>query len=153
MAVAPDGGETGAVVAAVVERVTRDNSMGGTVTYSTVRIVDRFGSVGQYSDVSYPADAPPIDPDTKAAISAALAPLVVEWVTERPSVIGTDGNPMDWVDPFVTIAVPTLDGTTARVTTGITCGGLCGTGSTYVLEWSESTGWQVTGTDGPVWIS
>jgi hypothetical protein len=39
-----------------------------------------------------------------------------------------------------------------EVPSGLYCGGLCGTGMTYVVERQGDT-WMVTGITGPVWIS
>jgi hypothetical protein len=47
---------------------------------------------------------------------------------------------------------PTDDEDTVEVPSGLYCGGLCGTGMTYIVE-RQGDMWVVTGVTGPVWIS
>lgn len=90
-------------------------------------------------------------------IAQALADLPTElvWIDSWDEVeIGGETGLVDGGDgAIVTLGNlhPQDDGT-LQVPVGMTCGGLCGTGMTYVLAEVDGS-WQVTGVAGPVWIS
>lgn len=143
------------VAAAAVARLTKDNSFGGSAVFDRVNIVDRYGSPTSDGFLDVGSDSPVIDAEVRAAVEQALAPASVTWVGNLSDVIGTgpDLPTYEEVGAVLTLSSPIVDGKQAAITTGLWCGGTCGAGGTYTLEWTESQGWRVTGTEGPQWIA
>ena len=81
--------------------------------------------------------------------------MSVTWVGNLSDVIGTgqDLPRYEEVGAVLTLSSPIVHGVQAAITTGLWCGGTCGAGGTYTLEWTEPQGWLVTGMDGPQWIA
>jgi hypothetical protein len=135
--------------------LTKDNSLGEAAVLDRVNIVDRFGSPTSDGFLDVRSDSPVIEAEVRAAIEQALAPMSVTWVGSLSDVIGTGQNLPTYqeVGAVLTLSSPIVDGEQAAITTGLWCGGTCGAGGTYTLEWTQSQGWLVTGTDGPQWVA
>ena len=143
------------VAAAALARLTKDNSFGGASVFDRVNIIDRYGTPTADGFLEFGSDNPLIGPEVRAAVEEALKPMSVTWVSSSSDVIGTGQEIPSYQDvgPVLTLSAPNVDGEQAEITTGLWCGGLCGAGGTYGLEWSESEGWVITGMEGPQWIS
>jgi hypothetical protein len=95
--------------------------------------------------------------DVQAGVEQALSDLPTElvWIDSWDEVeIGGETGLVDGGEgAILTLGNlhPQAD-STLQVPVGMTCGGLCGTGMTYVLEEVDGS-WQVTDIVGPVWIS
>ena len=142
------------IVAAVVRRVHTDNSFGGEDVFDRLNIVQRLGDATGDGMVNVGEHSVLIDADTRLAIEQALAPAVVTWVDSTSAVIGDAQQIPDAaeVGAILTIAAPKIDGDRATITTGLWCGGTCGTGGTHTLKRTSGT-WNVTGATGPQWVS
>jgi hypothetical protein len=147
--------EADIVVAAAIARLTMDNSFGGTVVFDRVNIVDRYGAERGAGFLEVHAGSAVIGTDVRTAIEHGLAPTVVAWVGDLADVVGTGPEIPSYeeVGAVLTLGSPNVDGSRATITTGLWCGSLCGIGGEYTVEWTESQGWQITGTDGPQWIA
>jgi len=143
------------VATASLARLTTDNSFGGAPVFDRVNIVSRYGNPTQDGLLEFGSDSSVIGPEIRAAVEQALAPMSVTWVDSSADVIGTgqDIPTYEEVGPVLTLGTPTVNGDEAEMTTGLWCGGTCGAGGTYTLEWTETNGWQITGMTGPQWIS
>jgi hypothetical protein len=98
------------------------------------------------------ADTEPLPGDQQVAIATALAGYApVEFVHSESGL--RDAN-LEVVNRGVIVQVgpAQVSGSRAQVTVSAVCGGLCGQGTTAVLE-RTSSGWAVTGTTGQMWIS
>ena len=147
--------EMSVVAAAAVARVMRDNSLGGSVVFDRVNIVDRYGSPRSDGFLDVASDSPVIGAGVRAAVELALRPMSVTWVGHLSDVIGAGQAIPTYqeVGPVLTLSLPNVNGDQALITTGLWCGGACGAGGTYTVKWTQSQGWLVTGTQGPQWIA
>jgi hypothetical protein len=99
-----------------------------------------------------------IPPAAQAAIAEQLADLPAEiiWAQSWDDVpIEEEGGAVREGDgAIITLGNihPTDEADRVEVPSGLYCGGLCGTGMTYIVERQGDT-WVVTGVTGPVWIS
>lgn len=94
---------------------------------------------------------------TQAAIADGLADLPAEitWVESWNDVPieENSGAVRDGDGVIVTLGnIHPTEASAVEVPSGLYCGGLCGTGMTYVVE-RQGEAWVVTGITGPVWIS
>lgn len=99
-------------------------------------------------------DARPLTAGERAAVEAALSPAQVEWI-DRAHADELERRQLDSPPPqftVLTLTVPRTSVDTVTVTASVWCGGLCGTGSTFVLS-REDGAWIVTGTIGDSWVA
>lgn len=102
------------------------------------------------------------EPAAPAVCEAPLSPAEQEDLAARLDDLDT---PVSFVDDLgedvfservhtIVVMLGPIDETEAGVEVGggYICGGLCGSGTTYLLEDSDD-GWEVTGTTGPMWIA
>ena len=143
------------VAAAVARLTTKDNSFGGSAVFDRVNIVDRYGSPNSDGFLDVGSDSPAIEAGVRAAVEHALAPMSVTWVGNLSDVIGTgqDLPTYEEVGTVLTLSSPIVHGKEAAITTELWCGGTCGAGGTYTVEWTESHGWLVNGIEGTQWIA
>jgi hypothetical protein len=141
------------VATASLARLTKDNSFGGADVFDRVNVVDRYGTPTQDGFLEFGPDSALIGPEVRAAVEQALTPISVTWVDGLSDVVGTGQKLPTEEDVWLTLSSPIVAGDRAEITTGLWCGSLCGVGGAYGLEWTESTGWFITGMEGPQWIS
>jgi len=118
--------------------------------YATVQSIDRWrtGGASRFGE-GIPAS-------TRLGIEEALAPRTVKWVTPEEAdayALDSGSDTTTRQIPIVEVGTPTVDGNTATVEAGISCGNLCGYWGRAVLEKGIEGAWAVTGTDGPQGIA
>lgn len=143
------------MAAAAVARMGPYNGFGsGGYRFELINVVRYYGTPDRNGFLHTTSASAVIDADVRAAVEQALAPSRVVWVDDASAVIGN--GPMlptsREVGAVLTIAAPDIDGSSARITTGMWCGGTCGTGGRFVLRKTDGA-WSVTGTEGASWIS
>lgn len=156
----PESGvdRSAAVYSAVLRRylTTRDHSFGDGHRFGTVYVLDH--SVAGAADpmrTTESGDRQPIPPDSQHAIVRALADIgAVEFVADRDDVVES-GNGCERVrGEAVLVTLGPVPAQGDRVEVGVhgfvAC--LAATWMTYVAQRGAS-GWEVTGTTGPVAIS
>jgi heat shock protein HslJ len=149
--------ETTALLAAVAaNRVFDDNSFGGSDdVFDAIGVVDALATVDDDGFAQVGADARPLSPEERAAITEALAPLPVRWIEpgRRTAVFDRIMDGTARLGAVVTLAEPEIDDTTATAHSELYCGGLCAIGGAHELERQPDGTWKVTGEVGPQWIS
>lgn len=148
-------GEAGVAAAAAVARLTTDDSFGGAVVFDRVNIVERYGSLAPPGNLDVDSNDSMISAEVRTAIERALAPMAVTWVGRLSDVIGSghDIPTFEDVGAVLTLSAPVIDDRSAVIRTDLWCGGTCGIGGGYALEWSEPRSWVVIGSDGLQWMS
>ncbi|GAA1853159.1 hypothetical protein [Asanoa iriomotensis] len=124
-------------------------------TFKTAYVLDQA-----HPDVLGPVERPergtPIAPNTQHQISAALAGVAhVAFIADQKTVIETRDGCAQVRDGGILITLGTVDGDDNRVQVAVHGFFAClgATGLTYVVQNQPGTGWQVTGTTGPMVIS
>lgn len=150
----PAAADRSAIIAAgVLSRITDHNSYGGQDVFANVGIVETVGTpLPSDASVDFGAADPLLTDAEKAAIEDAIAPKHVVWLPADNDVLRA-ALESGQVDAYVMIAAPTIDGDSATIITNMICGGLCGTGSAFVLARQSDGTWTVTGETGVTWIS
>jgi hypothetical protein len=155
---APTGNtaDTAAIYAAVIRQLYEvDNSFEQPPNWPYLYILSETDdSIAGLGEVE-PSET--IPPAAQAAITDLLADLPAEitWIESWDDApIEEEGGAVRAGDGvIVTLGnIHPTDEDTVEVPSGLYCGGLCGTGMTYVVE-REGDAWVVMGVTGPVWIS
>lgn len=152
----PEPSDAAAIYSAVVRQLyTEDHTFNEPPNWPRIYILtstdDSVGGTGE------PPNAAPIDESLQEAITAELGdlPAGVQWVSDWEAVpIDADNGAVDGGDGvIITLGnVYEQDDGSVNVPASLHCGGLCATGMTYILEQTDS-GWAITGTTGPAWMS
>lgn len=124
-------------------------------TFTTVYVLDSVRS-----DAGDPTGdtlaGSPLPSDVKVRISAALArTAAVTFISDKASVLDTTDGCATVRDGGILITLGTIDGDDDQVTVGINGYVAClgATWLTYVVHEQPGTGWNVTGTTGPMAIA
>lgn len=131
-----------------------ENSFPGT-TFTTVYVLDsaRPDAAEPIGDTHA---GRPIPSDVKARITASLAPTAaVTFISDKGSVLDTSSGCATVRDGGILITLGTIDGDDDQVTVGINGYVAClgATWLTYIVRNQPETGWNVTGTTGPMAIA
>ncbi|MEO6124488.1 MAG: META domain-containing protein [Ilumatobacteraceae bacterium] len=141
------------IAAAVLARVTVDNSFGGQDTFTAVTIVQIFGEPTADAMITIEADGPRFTDAERAAVEASLAPLPVHWTDDPQDPSALTAQAAGQRDAIVTISEPVVTGDSATIVTGLFCGELCAIGGAHELGRQADGTWIITGHPGPQWIS
>ncbi|MFC4071852.1 hypothetical protein [Actinoplanes subglobosus] len=124
-------------------------------TFTTVYVLDSVRS-----DAGDPTGdtlaGRPLPSDVKVRITAALGPTAaVTFISDKASVLDTTDGCATVRDGGILITLGTIDGDDDQVTVGINGYVAClgATWLTYVVHDQPGTGWNVTGTTGPMAIA
>ena len=150
--------EEALIYAAVIRQLyTVDHTFGDSPpnwprVYVLKRTDDTIAGTGEEDAASRELAGP-----VQEAVTTALGDLPAEiiWVAAWDEVpISDEDGAVDQGDGIIITLgnIHEQEEGTVHVPASLHCGGLCATGMTYILELTPS-GWTVTGTDGPVWMS
>jgi hypothetical protein len=131
-----------------------ENSFPGT-TFTTVYVLDSVRS-GAGDPDGGALTGRPIPSDVKVRITASLAPTAaVTFISDKDSVLDTSDGCATVRNGGILITLGTIDGHDDQVTVGINGYVAClgATWLTYLVHNQPGTGWNVTGTTGPMAIA
>lgn len=146
---------TVAIYSAVIRQViTRDHTFGDTDSpFRHISVVDRsFGRRGDFVDEQRPV-GPPFNQQVRDGLGRTLADLPpLQFVTDAEDARTKDLRPQKKRGVILTLGAIEGDGDRVEVPNLMWCGGLCGQGLTYVVEFDHGE-WEITGMTGPSMIS
>jgi hypothetical protein len=149
-----DGAIYLALIRTSIDRTRRDPS--GKAPYAEIVIVDHgVPDAGEGTSMgSTGSDGPPFSPALRADLEAGLGDLGPVHFAPSPKAVAVSSKPGE--EHVLVIAGPIEkvagDGTTVHVGLSKTCGPMCGSGGTDILQKRDGQ-WVVTGATGSGWIS
>jgi hypothetical protein len=97
-----------------------------------------------------------MDSTAREAVERSLAPATVMWFHTPDAILGDPAATGQYptkedIGLILTFGAPEVDGPRATIVSEMWCGMLCGDGTTFTLERSDTGDWLVTGTTGEGW--
>ena len=117
-------------------------------------VVDAIDDFPPTSTAAGPGTLATLPAQVKEGLKTALAPLPIQFVADRKSVIGpaAQGSVVQGGGQIITLGPIPQGSQTVEVRAGAYCAELCALAVTFVVERTEG-GWKVTGTTGQMGIA
>lgn len=137
------------------DRIRMANGFDTPNVFSSVAIVDSYGTPGDDDTLDAKAGAVTIADDVRRAIEVALGPISVQWVHTADEVQSEPTATWDEVPlpAVLTLAEPRIDGDSATVISDLRCGPGCVIGGGQQFELGADGSWTLVGPIGEQWQS
>jgi hypothetical protein len=151
--------EEAAIVAAMAAyHVDNNGELGDAVVVDRVNVIDQFATLVPDGYLVVGDDGRSMDSTVRQAVERSLAPATVTWFHTPDDILGDPAATGVWptyqeIGLILTFGAPEIDGPSATIVSEMWCGMVCGGGTTFTLEHSDTDDWIVTGTTGNGWAA